>query len=193
MRGKTVKTPERVAEARRLRDEEGLIVREIAVRLGVAPGTITAWLIDPDGSRLRARKDSYAGTCVDCGAPTSGSEGHREEPRCQECANVKRGAEAKVWTREAIVLAIQEWAAVWGEPPAVADWRPWKARHSLRDEERARRAEREIAAGRCPSASKVYDEFGTWTAALRAAGVEARARYGGGGNELRRRAARSSA
>jgi hypothetical protein len=192
VRGKAVKTPERVAEARRLRDEEGLILREIAIRLGAAPSTIHAWLSDPDGSQLRARKDSYAGVCVDCGGPTSGSQGRRAQPRCQECANIKRGAEAKVWTREAIIDAIQVWAAKYGDPPAVPDWSTNQAR-ALHDEERAARYQRENAAGRCPRTVTVFREFGSWNTALEAAGFSPRPTHGGGGNELRRRAARSSA
>lgn len=34
----------------------------------------------------RCRKAQYAGTCTDCGNPTSGSEGRRAEPRCPSCA-----------------------------------------------------------------------------------------------------------
>ena len=63
MRGITTKTPERVAEARRLR-EQGFLLREIAERLDVSAKTVDTWLQDPTGAKLRARKDSYAQPCV---------------------------------------------------------------------------------------------------------------------------------
>lgn len=189
MRGVTVKTPERVAEAQRMR-AEGMLLREIAEHFGIAHQTAHYWITDPDGVALRARKDSYAQPCVECGAPTSGSEGRREEPRCQPCTAIKNGDERKIWTREAVVLAIQEWAAEHGEPPAVCDWGPTYAR-ILHDEDRARRFE--VADGCWPHAVTVRRMCGSWAAALTAAGFEPRAPHGGGGNELRRRSARQRA
>lgn len=61
---------------------EGLLMRQIAERMGVAVSTVDSWLNDPDGSRLRARKDSYRGTCEVCGARTDGSAGRRAPTRC---------------------------------------------------------------------------------------------------------------
>lgn len=55
MRGRSTKTPERVAEAQRLR-AAGMYYREIAERLEVHQSTVIAWITDPDGERLRARK-----------------------------------------------------------------------------------------------------------------------------------------
>lgn len=76
---------ERVAEAQRLRSD-GLRLREIGERMGAATQTVHAWLSDPDGSRLKARKDSYRGSCEDCGAPTDGSNGASNAPRyCRTC------------------------------------------------------------------------------------------------------------
>ncbi len=66
-----MKTPENLARARQMRSE-GKLLREIAEEIGVEVQTINSWLIDPDGSRLRARKESYRGTCIDCSGPTSG-------------------------------------------------------------------------------------------------------------------------
>lgn len=43
------------------------------------------------------RKSQYASVCVDCGAPTSGSDGRRAEPRCRSCtrkSSVARGDRA---------------------------------------------------------------------------------------------------
>lgn len=76
---------ENAAEAAELRGH-GLLQREIAERMGVSIKTVNAWLKDPDGSRLKARKDSYRGRCEDCGSPTDGSNGSSKAPRwCSAC------------------------------------------------------------------------------------------------------------
>jgi transcriptional regulator with XRE-family HTH domain len=65
---------------------QGLLLREIAERMGVAIQTVDAWLNDPDGSRLRARKATYRGSCERCGVPTDGSNGPNRPSRyCFEC------------------------------------------------------------------------------------------------------------
>jgi hypothetical protein len=191
-RGVTMKTPERVAAAQRMR-AEGKLLREIGAALGVATSTADQWVNDPDGVATRARKDSYAASCVDCGDPTSGSEGRREEPRCRRCANALAVDQRKIWTPAAVVLAIQEWVAEYGDPPAMADWNLHLARYYVHDEKRAQRYERCRDAGICPSVQSVLGAFVTWNAAIEAAGFEPRANHGGGGNESRRRSARARA
>ena len=42
---------------------------------------------------------------------------------------IKKGADAKIWTREAVVLAMHEWAYKYDGPPAMPDWDTWKARY----------------------------------------------------------------
>lgn len=190
MRGRTVKSPELVAEAQRLRGE-GLVYREIGERLGVPLKSVYQWINDPDGAALRARKDSYAGICVDCGEPTSGSEGRREEPRCHPCAVALANDERTIWTSAALVCAIQEWAHEYGEPPGVIDWSPYDARTRLHDEARARRFE--DADGQWPWFTHVVRVFGSWNAGIDAAGFTPREAHGGGGNVQRRRSARAKA
>jgi transposase len=111
----------RVAEAARLRGE-GLREREIAERMGVARTTVDAWLHDPDGSRLKARKDAYGGTCKQCGGKTDGSRGPgRASDLCQAC---------RTWEEEDIIAAIRTWAAQHGGiPPKEADWTRAAADH----------------------------------------------------------------
>lgn len=76
---------ERRAEAQRLR-AEGLLWREVAERLGVARATAHAYGADPDGSKLAARKRSYAVPCERCGGPTDGSRGRAHPVRvCRAC------------------------------------------------------------------------------------------------------------
>jgi hypothetical protein len=191
VRGVTVKTPERVAEAMLMR-AQGKQLQQIADHFGVSVQAVSAWLADPDGTALRARKDSYSGLCDDCGAPTSGWKGRRAHPRCVPCSNRKVGDERKIWTAEAVVLAIQEWAHEYGTPPAIPDWSPTQARIN-HDERRAARAEENIAAGKHPWAVSAIRAFGTWNAAIEAAGFEPRAPHGGGGNGARHRSVRARA
>jgi DNA-binding CsgD family transcriptional regulator len=82
---------ERTAEALRLR-EEGLLIREIAERMGVAVSTAGQYLADPDGAKLRARKDSYRGECEDCGRLTDGSNGFQAPRWCRDCVGVHKEA-----------------------------------------------------------------------------------------------------
>lgn len=163
MRGVTCKSPESIARARALR-AEGLTFREIGERLGVSLRTAHDWLDDPDGAKLRARKDSYAGTCVDCGSPTSGGEGRRTGPRCLPCA-AKRNAR---WSREAIITAINEWAdESGGIPPIATDWNPAHPRATAEQARKFRAAD-----GRWPWIGSVQHYFGSWANAIEAAGFE---------------------
>ena len=68
------------------------------------------------------------------------------------------GALGKIWTREAIICAIQRWAIEYGEPPISKVW-----------------------ASSCrpsgyPSTPTVRDRFGTWNNAITAAGFAPRPR-----------------
>jgi transcriptional regulator with XRE-family HTH domain len=123
--------PESEAIAAALR-ADGLKLREIAERMGVAIPTVDAWINDPGGARLRARKDSYRGVCKDCGRPTDGSNGADQAPtRCLACIT---------WTREEILRAITAWA--------------------------------DDNDGGVPHPETVRKHFGSWNAALLAAGLE---------------------
>jgi hypothetical protein len=152
-RGHTAKTTERVARANELR-AQGATLKEIAMELGVAVSTIDSWLNDPDGSRKKARVDGYRKPCARCGTLCNGSHGHVEDDMfCRDCAPY----EYRIWTREAIVLAIQEWAEDHGGvPPRAGDWKS-------RTDER-----------RWPYVFSVTTYWGSWNAAIQAAGFEPR-------------------
>jgi len=120
----------------------GLLQREIMEALGISQTYVSELLRDPSGTVGKQRKERYRQPCVDCGAPTSGSDGRRAEPRCIPCASARSGASLMVWTPGRVIEAIQEWARIYGEPPSSDDWNPWAARNDLHDEERARRWER---------------------------------------------------
>lgn len=80
------------------------------------------------------RQTLYAGSCVDCGAPTNGYNGPgKASKRCVACA----AADRKIWTREALIAAIQAWAdETGGIPPTATDWNPSMA-HNLGHPEKA--------------------------------------------------------
>lgn len=143
-RGRTVKTPERVAVAMGLW-REGMTQAEIGDLFGVTNAAISAWLRDPDGTQLRARKDRYAQPCVDCGVQTSGWRGRRVSPRCRSCANT-------IWPAERIVDKICEWQRLYGELPTA---RQWRVQPDAED---------------WPCTSVVQGRFGSWNAGIEAAG-----------------------
>lgn len=79
---------ERAVEAARLK-AEGLNGIQIAERMGVSRSYAYDLLNDPAGDRDRARKASYRGECIDCGAATTGCNGRDRAPdRCLSCTNV---------------------------------------------------------------------------------------------------------
>jgi hypothetical protein len=132
----------------------------------------------------QCRKSQYAHPCQDCGAPrTNGSDPNVR--RCLACAAKASGEQRKVWDRELLIMAIQDWAKLYGEPPAMPDWTPWTAIETLHDPERAQRFLE--AGGFWPSATMVIREFGSWNNGIAAAGFTPRPAHGGGSNIYRRR------
>lgn len=111
----TVTTAERIAEAHRLR-ASGLLLREIAERLGCALTTAHRYLVDPDLSRQRERRAGYAGVCDICGGPTDGSDGPgHASRRCRSCID---------WPPDRIIDAMRRWADEHGGvPPTTTEWR----------------------------------------------------------------------
>lgn len=131
----------------------------------------------------RCRKSQYDKACSDCGARIDGTTPGGASGRCRVCAGAERSRRA----RERHIDAIQRWATLHGEPPSSADWCWQNARFKLKDEGRALRAEAALREG-WPSSQGVIAAFGSWNAAIEAAGFRPRAPHGGGGNERRRRA-----
>jgi hypothetical protein len=121
--GPTMKRLALAERVRLMRDDEGLLYRQIVDRLGISYTYAQALYTDPDGSQARARKDRQAGTCIDCESPTSGSNGHARAPeRCALCAQ-RTAHKHKRWTRETVIDAIQRFATIHGHPPTADDWR----------------------------------------------------------------------
>ena len=105
---------EKVAQAQALR-AEGLLLREIAERMGVRKSTAAGYLTDPDRAKQRALRERYAAPCPSCGGPTDGSCGYkRPTSMCRSC---------REWPDDAIIDAIRRWADDHGGiPPRSVDW-----------------------------------------------------------------------
>jgi transposase len=112
---------ERLATIRRLLDR-GMTHREIADYLGISRSAVRSILNDPDGGKQRARRTRYQGRCGRCGTPTDGSNGRAAAPTICATCDLERRHEEKTWTAEAVIEAIQRWAAEHGRPPRSTDW-----------------------------------------------------------------------
>jgi hypothetical protein len=129
---------DRVAERRRAaqlarhyRDEEGLLIAEIACRLGRAEATIKAYLYDPTGDKARAVKARYVGVCRGCGAYTQPRNGKGDAyAYCKRC---HPGAIKRRWTRELVISAMREWRERYGHLPSSYDWSWTHARRRGKD------------------------------------------------------------
>jgi hypothetical protein len=75
----------------------------------------------------------------------------------------------RILARDDILHALREWDRRYGEPPALADWAPSRARRLTQ----SWRAERYLA-GDWPHLTTVLKQFGTFGAAVEAAGLEPR-------------------
>lgn len=150
---------------------EGMTHREVARRLGVSMSALRNARNDPDGQKQRARRDSYMGTCIDCGAETRSDGTSQPSPRCIECAPLA----ARIWTEESIIEALQEFARRYGKRPSAADFAPALARQIMarvsedkrpRYQEMADRFERDAC---WPWTHTITERFGSFPAALEAA------------------------
>ena len=117
---------------------------EIGELLGVSPDT--------------ARRYVHAHECDACGEPILAAG----VPRCRRCANTRRSRWGEPFTEREIIDAIHTWQRLEGRPPAQADWRP--------SDHGAPRWEHECP--RWPPATQVIRRFGSWNAALQAAGFD---------------------
>jgi hypothetical protein len=146
----------------------GCEIGEIQERLGCGRSVIYSFLNDPTRQHERERKIKFYGECMDCGAPTAYRVMPTTAKRCLRChhAYVHAGAEARY------IDAIREWNRLYGQPPSAMDWNVAMARHHAHPERFAeilrRQRERDW-----PVASGVVAFFGTWNAAIEAAGFTA--------------------
>lgn len=110
--------------------------------------------------------------CVRCSSPTPS----REARLCDSCRPehasgvsrdlwLDRFGDTKRWTREAIIELIQKWAEKYGEPPRFNDWFV-KAKTEWKFGEVSKRT--------WPYSYTVVWMFGSWNAAIEAAGFKPR-------------------
>lgn len=118
-------------------------------------------------AQSRARKFRYGRPCLDCGLITDGSNGAEKAPlRCARCHTAAR----KVWTPEAIIMAIQTFAHRYGTHPGAEDWNTSQLRtRGMQDA-----IERFYRDGDYPHSTSVQEAFGSWNAAIAAAGFAPR-------------------
>lgn len=104
----------------------------------------------------------YTGTCLDCGSATYSGDATPPQ-RCKHCAPGQR----RIWTKETVVRAIQAWTRETGTPPTAVDWNAAQA-VARRHPEKAEKFHDDDA---WPNTASVQAVFGSWSAALGAAGV----------------------
>lgn len=107
--------------------ERGLMLQQIADRLGISRQFVSDLLNDPDRSRQRVRRERYRRACPgwrrECGALMDGSNGNGPSASrlCVECDRLRIHDERK-WTAETVVDAIQRFAEEHGRPPFATEW-----------------------------------------------------------------------
>lgn len=109
-----------------------------------APGRARKWCSE----RCR-RRTLYGGRCEDCGATTCNGGAPPQPRRCLACASARKHAE-RHWTPEAIREALRAWAAEHGRTPTVPET---------------------VGDRALPPFATAQREFGSWNAALEAAGL----------------------
>ena len=99
----------------------------IARELGTSATTVRRWLIPGLEEQMyvaaRERKRRLTGVCERCDGVTryNGHGGNVVSRVCAACQQELNRA-SKVWTREAVVDAIQRFAAAHGRPPLAEEW-----------------------------------------------------------------------
>lgn len=135
--------------------EHGLLPREIGDELGISRSYAAELLDDPAGDKVRARKNGYRRPCPDCGALMNGSNGRQAPRLCADCTSAVQHEE-RHWTKQRVIAAIQLWNELHGRPPVAQDWLQYADRTSW------------------PTVTAVQREFGSWRAAIAAAGFPSR-------------------
>lgn len=157
----------------------GLSVQEAADRLGIARSTAYQRLNDPTDERNHARKLRHYGTCLRCGGRTSYRAGGTAD-LCLSCHRADIHETAVAW----IVAEIHHWAELYGCPPSAPDWSlaamRWRERAYAEGRTNGRFSEARIAElerrhredGPWPATNTAVRVFGSWSAAIEAAGFE---------------------
>lgn len=146
--------------------------RQRAASIGITYSAFRNLVNDPDGSKQRARRETYRGVCERCGGETRSDGTSRPSPFCSACAVVIHHEERR-WTPEAIVETFKRFAEVNGRVPTATD--VMFAAPTIRAKlspERIRDAEEAIARVPLPTSETVRHELGSWEEAVRRAGLQ---------------------
>jgi hypothetical protein len=146
----------------RVRRAQGELLDVIARDYSITRERVRQITLDIPAPRLPQNE------CIDCQKPIGNGAG-RKAKRCVRCAGIAK----RVWSEERIIAAIREFAAEYGEPPAAVDFNPALLRHRNPSCGYAEAMARK-AAHDWPGVNTVQHRFGSWTAALEAAGFGGR-------------------
>jgi hypothetical protein len=102
-------------------------IKAVAKQLGISANSVRRY-VDPAYAERQRRlsreaKQRRTGICRECGGETR-YNGHRvngPSSLCSTCLH-RLQHEAKLWTRETVIAAIQEWEQEHGRPPSANDW-----------------------------------------------------------------------
>lgn len=75
--------------------------------MGKTRSTVQSWFSDPDGSKARALKASYRGSCVECGMPTSHDGGKGREKASLRCIYCAQGKERPASARPRLCVPVR--------------------------------------------------------------------------------------
>ncbi len=159
--------PPHKLEARRMWIDGGYDLVEIGKHFGKAKSTIEQWIKDPHQELSNARKAQYRVPCRGgCGGTTNpNGPAPSRTGYCAACLPDKQRQDR----RKRVVDAIRRWVDEHGEIPAATDWSPALA-IQLGQPEAARRSR----GGGWPYTTTAVEAFGSWNAAIAAAGFEPR-------------------
>lgn len=143
---------------------DGASLQSIGNRYGVSRERIRQIVAEnfPEVNRAvneeRDERNRQLRVCPDCGGPKAISA-----QRCRTC-RTKRDTK---WTQDEIIAAMQEFHRRYGKTPSCTEWNPSLARWRKQPDV----AEKFAADGCWPSVQTVMQRFGSWTAAVDAAGL----------------------
>ena len=102
-------------------------ITSVARQLGISPTSVRRYVNPTYATRMRhlsnEAKRRRTGICRECGGETryNGRTVNGPSTLCSACLH-RLQHEAKLWTREAVLTAIAEWAHEHGKPPSSLDW-----------------------------------------------------------------------
>jgi transposase len=152
---------------------DGWTHRQVAEELCISANSVKNLLYDPDGAKQRARRRRYQGKCEVCGKPTDGSNGRAAAPKLCAAHSLEKQHEERQWTRSRIIASFWAFEAIMGRQPTAGDILgsapSYQAHYSTCRVAEIGRAR--VRGAVLPHPGFVYREFGSWAAALEAAGM----------------------